>query len=171
MNEDILTDISGQKIVVINEIRFRGRQNIDWKDVEKYVKAYVGKHFNVFETADKIYIGSEFPSELKGSEDTIKLRGTNAKAKANATQKIPQLIECATNKRWSENKKDKHKIDAKYGWYRYTTRFALPIYNGNLIDRYNIYRIEIIVRHSEDDKLYLYDMINVKKEKETKYPT
>ncbi len=52
-------------------------------------------------------------------------------AKANSTQEIPLLLENATNKRWSENFKDKHGVDAK---------------------------------------LYLYDMVNVKKEKETEYP-
>lgn len=53
--------------------------------------------------------------ELKGSEDTKRLCGANAKTKANATQKIPTLLKCATNKRWQENFKGKHKVDAKYG--------------------------------------------------------
>ena len=57
---------------------------MDWKDVEAYLKQYVGECYDVLETADEIYIGNDFPSEVKGSEDTIKLRGTNAKAKANA---------------------------------------------------------------------------------------
>lgn len=34
------------------------------------------------------------------------------------------------------------------------------------LERYNIYRIEMLVRHASDDKLYLYDMVNTKKEKE-----
>ena len=168
---DIIKDPDGNKIVFIHDIRFKGKRSVDWKDVEAYLKQYVGECYDVLETADKIYIGKNFPSEVKGSEDTIKLRGTNAKAKANATQKIPQLIACATNKRWGENKKEKHKADAKYGWYRYTTRFALPVYNDNSVERYNIFRIEMLVRHSEDNRLYLYDMVNIKKEKETKHPT
>lgn len=73
------------------------------------------------ETSDKVYIGKEFPSEIKGSMDTKRLYGSNARAKANATQKIPYLLKCAINKRWSENYKEKHSIDAKYGWYRCTS--------------------------------------------------
>lgn len=89
-----------------------------------------------------------------------------------ATQKLPLLINNAINKRWSANYKEKHKLDAKYGWYRYTTRFALPMFNneGKII-KCNIFRIEMLVRHASDNKRYLYDMVNVKKEKETKYPT
>ena len=30
--------------------------------------------------------------------------------------------------------------------------------------RYNIYRIEMLIRHASDGNLYLYDMVNIKKE-------
>ena len=63
--------------------------------------------------------------------------------------------------------KTKHEKDAMYGWYRYTTNFALPIYDdGGNIERYNIFRIEMIVRHAHDGKLYLYDFVNIKKRNE-----
>lgn len=112
---DIITDEDGRKIVVITDIRFKGKRNIDWEDVENYLKEYVGKCYEVVETADQVFIGNDFPEELKGSEDTKRLCGANAKAKANVTQKIPTLLKCATNKRWQENFKGKHKVDAKYG--------------------------------------------------------
>lgn len=75
--------------------------------------------------------------------------GSNAKAKANAVSGLPYMIQFATNKRWQENYKEKHGVDAAYGWYRFTTRFALPIYsdNGELV-RYNVHRIEILIRHA-----------------------
>lgn len=116
-----------------------------------------------------MYIGAEFPKELKGSVDTERLLGANAKAKANATQGIPMLLQCATNRRWQENYKGKHKIDAKYGWYRFTPRFALPISNNDTgkVERFNIYRIEMLIRHAADGNLYLYDMVNIKKETST----
>lgn len=168
---DIVRDIDGKSIVIIHDIRFKGRQSIEWEEVERYLKEYIGSCYEIIETSDKIYIGPDFPKELKGSDDTMRLRGGNAKAKANATQKLPMLLEYATNKRWNENMKMKHSIDAKYGWYRYTSRFALPIYeNSGEISRYNVFRIEMLVRHASDNNLYLYDMVNVKKEKETKYP-
>ena len=95
--------------------------------------------------------------------------GTNAKAKANATQGIPMLIQCATNRRWQENYKSKHNVDAKFGWYRFTTRFALPVYNSNSgeLERWNVFRIEMLIRHAADGNLYLYDMVNIKKETST----
>lgn len=46
-------------------------------------------------------------------------------------------------------------INAKRGWYRYDSRFALPVYadNGEVI-RYNIFQGELVVRHSANGKMY-----------------
>lgn len=53
----------------------------------------------------------------------------------------------------------------KYGWYRYTTRFGIPVYNEEgVLERYNIFRARILVRRDEDGKLYLYDVVTMKKE-------
>ena len=87
----------GKKIVVISDIRFKGKRNINWEEVEQYLKEYIGDCYEVVETSDQVYIGSDFPGELKGSGDTKRLYGANAKAKANATQGIPMLLQCATN--------------------------------------------------------------------------
>ena len=83
-------------------------------------------------------------------------------------KKCTMLLKIAKNKRWQENFKNKHGMDAKYGWYRFTSRFALPIYldNGE-IERINIFRIEMLVRHASDNNLYLYDWVNIKKETST----
>ena len=45
---------------------------------------------------DIVYIGNDFPDEYAGSNDTARLQGTLAKAKANATQGLPELIQIAT---------------------------------------------------------------------------
>lgn len=91
--------------------------------------------------------------------------GILAKAKANAAQGIPELIEIASKKRFQDNYKEKHSTDAKYGWYRYTSRFALPIYNEDVkTENYNLFRVEMLVKHSSNGKKYLYDMVNIKKE-------
>ena len=89
-----------------------------------------------------------------------------AKAKANAAQGIPELIQIATNREFSKNIKKKHEKAAKYGWYRYDVRFALPVYDdktGQVI-RYNIFSARMLVRHDEDGKKYLYDLLAIKKE-------
>ena len=31
---NIISDLDGRKIVVINDIRFKGKRNIEWKEVE-----------------------------------------------------------------------------------------------------------------------------------------
>ncbi len=171
-NINIIRDEQGNPIVVINDIRFKDRQNIDWKAVEEYLYEYVGENVEIIETADVVYIGNDFPNEVKGSEDTRRLKGMNAKAKANATTETIGLLKYASNKRWQENYKAKHGIDAAYGWYRFTSRFALPVYtNDGILERYNIYRIEMLVRHASDGRLFLYDMVNTKKEKETNTPS
>ena len=116
--------------------------------------------------SDKLFISSNFPDEYVSSESRLALKGTAAKAKANAVQGIPELIQIATNKEYSENTKQKHNKDAKYGWYRYDVRFALPVYDdkSNEICRYNIFFARMLVRHDKDGKKYLYDLLTVKKE-------
>ncbi len=54
------------------------------------------------------------------------------------------------------------------GWYRFNTRFALPVCNnlGELI-RYNIFAAELIIRRDKNGKMYLYDIINIKKKKQS----
>ena len=86
-------------------------------------------------------------------------------AKANVAQGIPELIETATNPIWEENKKLKHERDAKYGWYRYDVRFAIPVYSdAGELERYNIFAARLLVNHSANGKKYLYDILNIKKE-------
>lgn len=96
------------------------------------------------------------------------VKGANAKAKANAAQGLPELLMIADEKEYEINRKEKHSQDAKYGWYSYVTRFALPVYGENEnIERYNVFQAIMLVRHAEDGKLYLYDIIKIKKETST----
>ena len=39
-NVNIITDLDGKKIVLINDIRFKAKKREDWKDVEEYLKEY-----------------------------------------------------------------------------------------------------------------------------------
>ena len=166
-NVNIINDLDGRKFVLINDIRFKGKRE-DWKDVEQYLKEYVGEFYEIEETCDKVYISKDFPDEFANSESRIVLKGAVAKAKANASQAIPELIRIATNPKHSDNTKEKNKQDAKYGWYRYDVRFALPVYNDKSgeIERYNIYKSVMLVRHAEDGKKYLYDFLSIKKRNE-----
>ena len=164
-NTSIIKDLEGNKTVVIHDIIFKGRQDIKWDDVEQYIKRYIGEIIEIAETGDIVRIDSDFPDEYAGSKYTRKLKGTLAKAKANAAQGITEMVEIATNPKQRENLTEKHMFNARRGWYYYDTRFALPVYSEDgSISRYNVFYAQLIIRHAADDKLYLYDIMNIKKE-------
>lgn len=164
-NINIIFDCDGNRIAIINDLRFKGRKNVDWNLVEEYLKKYIGEYEEIVDTNDMIYIGKDFPDEFVHSKDTKTLKGANLYAKANSSIAIKEMISIANNKSYAENYANKHIKDAKYGWYRYDTRFALPKYSidGDL-EGYNIFKARLIVRHDEDNKLYLYDILRIKKE-------
>lgn len=164
-NVSVIQDIDGNNIVVINDIIFKGKRSIEWRDVEKYLRQYIGDFYQMAESEDIIYIGTDLPDEYSGSNYTKHIKGTIAKAKANAAQAIPEMIEIATSKSFQDNKKYKHSRHAKNGWYRYDTRFALPVYDGNgNIERYNVFSARLLIRHAASGKMYLYDVLGIKKE-------
>lgn len=161
----IITDSEGNKIVLVNDIRFRGKKREEWNEIEEYLKEYVGKCYEIAESAEKVYVGKDFPDEFAHGKDKTILKGPNAKAKANASQVVGKLIEIATNKSISEDYDSKHKNKAKFGWYRYDTRLGLPVYNDlGKLERYNIFKMRMLVRHDIDGKMYLYDFLRTKKE-------
>ena len=82
-----------QSIVIINDVKFKSRRNLDWEQVEEYLKEYIEK-----------------------------------------------LVQIATNRAETEDYDKKHGNRAKSGWYRYDTRFGLPVYNdAGELERYNTY--------------------------------
>lgn len=164
-NENIITDLNGNKIVLINDIIFKGKRSVDWDDVKAYLEAYVGEFYEIADTKDIIYIGKELPDEYTGSRYTHTLKGANAKAKANASQGIPEMLEIATGKHFRENMGEKHRRNAANGWYRYDSHFALPVYGDDgEVERYNVFHASMLIRHDADGKMYLYDIMDIKKE-------
>lgn len=164
-NVNIITDLNNNKIVVINDIVFKGKRAVSWDDVKTYLESYVGEFYEIADTKDIVYIGKDLPEEYSSSKYTYSLKGANAKAKANASQGIPELIEIAIGKHYRPNSGTKHLQDAANGWYRYDARFALPVYDDNgEVERYNVFHASLLIRHANDDKFYLYDIIDIKKE-------
>lgn len=105
-NVNIITDLKGNKIVILNDIIFKGKRKVNWDDVKKYLETYVGEVYEIADTKDIVYIGKELPDEYTGSRYTYSLKGTNAKAKANASQGIPEMLEIANGKHFRENDTD-----------------------------------------------------------------
>ena len=60
-NVSVIQDVDGNNIVIINDIRFKGKRSVDWKDVREYLKEYVGELYTIAATGDVIYIGSDIP--------------------------------------------------------------------------------------------------------------
>ena len=162
---DVIYDENGKSIVLINDIRFKTRRTIDWEKVEEYLREYIGNCYEILETSEKVFIGSDFPDEFCHSEDKVRLKGGNEKAKANMISAIGDLIGVATNKAVFQDYANKHKSKARQGWYRYDTRFGIPVYDseGKLI-QYNIYTARMLIRCDKDGKLFLYDFVRTKKE-------
>ena len=51
----IIKDADGKSIVVINDLRFKGRRSVDWNIVEVCLKEYIGECVEITETSDVIY--------------------------------------------------------------------------------------------------------------------
>ena len=163
-NVSIVIDADGKSLVLINDIRFKGKRIMDWSEVKNYLEGYVGDCYEIVETAERVYIGSKLPEEYTESESRKALMGASAKAKANAATAIPELIKIASNPQYEINKKMKHKDDAKNGWYRYDVRFGIPIYNESELIRYNIFSARLLINHAKNGNKYLYDILAIKKE-------
>ena len=73
----IITDPDGKQVVLINDIRFKSRRSIDWNEIEQILKKYIGKYYEIVETAEKVYIGSDFPDEYTHSKYTKAIKGAN----------------------------------------------------------------------------------------------
>ena len=161
----VIEDLDGKKTVFIHDIIFKGKRSVDWNYVEEYLKQYVGEFYTIEDSNDVVYIGADLPDEYAHSNYTRILRGANAKAKANAAQGIPELLQIAEDVQFKVNRKEKHGKDALYGWYSYDSRFALPVFGENgEIERYNVFHVALLIRHAQDGKKYLYDIMRIKKE-------
>lgn len=42
-NISAIKDVNGNQIVIVNDIHFKGKRNIDWDEVEQYLKRSIGK--------------------------------------------------------------------------------------------------------------------------------
>ncbi|MDR1017720.1 MAG: hypothetical protein LBM02_03355 [Lachnospiraceae bacterium] len=160
----VALDKNGNKVVVINEIIFHGKRKQPWKEIEKYLKKYIGQIIEVSESNELIEIGKDFPDEFTHSRDTYSLRGGYARAKANIINSINELIMISRKTKENDNFKDKHRNEVKK-WYRYLSRFAFPVENeNNIISHYNIFICTLIVKKDISNRMFLYDIVKIKKE-------
>ena len=128
---------------------------------------HIGDVYTIIESGQKVYIGEDLPGEYTQSEYTKAILRNNpsiTKAKNRASANIGEMVEIATNRRWEKTKHTNSK-DAKYGMYRYDTRFGFPLKNnhGEVVGA-NIYNAELLIRNASDGRKYLYDIVRIKKD-------
>ena len=102
----------------------------------------------------------------KISEMKEKEKQKNSQYNCDTYGKIVSDVErCLIRKGKDEKYEQKCQYYKGFGWYRYNTRFGIPVYDedGNL-ERYNIFSTRMLVRCDADGKLYLYDLVRTKKE-------
>ena len=85
---NIVMDPDGKKLVLINDVRFKSRRKLDWDAIEEFLKEYIGKYYEIQDTSERVYIGTDFPDEFSHSMDTKGLKGAKEKAKANISTAI-----------------------------------------------------------------------------------
>ena len=62
------------------------------------------------------------------------------------------------DKIFDKNRKEKHILDAKYGFYKYKITFSIVEKNIEII-----YEAIVLIRNSYDGKKYLYDILKIKR--------
>jgi len=67
----IIIDENGNQIVLVNDKKFKGLSKGDWREVEEYLKQYVGEYYEIACCADKIFIDTDFPDEYSNSESRL----------------------------------------------------------------------------------------------------
>ena len=136
---------------------------------EAYLKTLVDTEHpfsTILMDAQPVYIGRDLPGEYRGSEYTKGMEAKLRLVKMQAATNLDEMLLLAENGEWRKNIKKKHKVDAKNGWYRYSTQFAVPVLDiKKSVDHYTVYSGTLLIRNDADGKSYLYDLLDIKKEK------
>lgn len=159
-------DKQGKNVVIIEENIFDGMMPNEkpHQYIADFIASEVGKSYKILSSGYKVYIGEDLPGEFTQSKYTQSLKRNRRDrgllyAKNQSAQNFGEVIEIADDGKYESNTKPKHAIDAKYGFYKYRSRFAIKRKDGNATE----YDVELVVRHDADGKRYLYDITDIKK--------
>lgn len=145
--------------VKINDNIFENTNN---KSISKTIYNYLTEHINeyadIIESGQRVYLGKDLPGEYTYSKSAQSLPLPQKMAKGRAVTELKEIINNATNREYSNYKKQKHVNDAKYGFYKYDTKFSFE-QNG----KEQVYTGTILIRNDANGKKYLYDILNIKK--------
>lgn len=158
-------EVGGQQIAWIENSGLSNKDLHDHKKIAEYIGRHIGEVYTIVESGQRVYIGEDLPAEYTQSEYTkrlLKNSPATLKAKNRAPGALGDMIEIASGRRW-EKTKHTHNKDAKFGMYRYNSRFAFAVNGGNGTPNVHAYDVELLIRNASDGKKYLYDIVNIKK--------
>ena len=150
-------DGSFNRVKILKDIFDKKEKNMQ-KAIKQNIKQYIGKYSYITESGQKIYFEKDLIGEFIYSNSTKNLSMPYKLAKGRCVLALNEIIHNAKNRTWEANKKNKHRIDAKYGFYRYDTTFSFE-YNG----KEQIYKGILLIRNDNNGNKYLYDILNIKK--------
>ncbi len=154
----------GTPVVWIDSNILKGTKGKEHKVVTDYLADHIGDVYTIIESGQKVYLGKDLPSEYMQSKYTqsILRKPQILRAKKRAASNLGEMIEISTNRKWEETSHS-HNKDAKYGVYKYTTRFAFPILdNTGTVSRVKAFDATLVILNSSDGKKYLYDLVTIK---------
>ena len=159
--------VNGEQVVWIENSGFTNKQLHDYSAIAEFIADHIGDYYTIIESGQNVYIGEDLPNEYTHSKYTSflqKKKPALLNAKNRASSALGEMIEIATHRRWEPTEHTDTK-DAKYGMYRYDTKFAFPIkdQNGN-VTNVKAYDAELLIRNASDGKKYLYDIVNIKED-------
>lgn len=65
-NINIIVDADGNRLVLIKDVVFKGKRNVNWDEVKTYLEQYIGDYYEIEETSVKVYIGNKLPDDNTG---------------------------------------------------------------------------------------------------------
>lgn len=151
-------DGSFNRVKIDDNIFENNKQKSINNTIKDYLEDHINEYANIIESGQKVYLGKDLPSEYAFSKSSQSLPLPNKLAKGRASSGLKEIIENASNRIYEKNQKIKHNIDAKYGFYKYDTKFSFD-HKG----KEQIYRGTIVIRNDANGKKYLYDITNIKK--------
>lgn len=143
--------------VRITEDIFKNSNPIINKTIKNHLKEQVGNYFKIIESGQKIHIGNDLPKEYAYSKSTRVLPNNLKITKGRMSTNLKEIIEHASSRKWEQYKHDSHKVNAKYGFYKYKIKFSIMHKNKE-----KIYTGNILIRNDANGKKYLYDILKIK---------
>ena len=137
-------------------------RNLEVKEAQKRAKAHIkeqkGISYKNILTSNTILIDDKTANEYIYSNYTRWKKQDIKYVKFILSNYIKELFMNANSKSYEANRKNKHNLDAKYGFYKYGVKFSIV---DN--DKETTYSCSLLVRNDAHGKKYLYDILDIKK--------